>query len=499
MRNAVPTEIGTDKLKIEHGGTVIEADFRKANDGRIRNRKTLNIFLLLTDAGALLLAFSVALYLHLKIALKPTHVPLFNDYKYIWLIFLFTLAWLGAFASFKLYDNRTLLAGSGEHRRIVNAASFGALVTLAAMYLGKEESATGWILLSWLTGITFAFLARSAYRYLYYRVNTRETVRSPLLIVGSNDEAAHIAKAIEKAPFLGFSVVGAIGRKVTAGAIDVLGSIHEANRVISQYGIESAIIIPSAVGSRSVPRLLRIFDERGVDAYISPSLIDITASRVKVLPVAGVPLVNINSVDFSGIKFSIKRIFDLIVAGLLLIFISPLLAAIALAIKRNSNGPVLFRQQRIGRDGCEFEMYKFRTMVVDAEKRIAEIAHLNEADGPLFKIKMDPRITGVGAILRRFSLDELPQLFNVIKGEMSLVGPRPALPREVERYDQWELKRLKALPGMTGFWQVSGRSNTTFSEMIKMDIYYIDNWSLAFDCRVLAKTARAVLSADGAY
>jgi exopolysaccharide biosynthesis polyprenyl glycosylphosphotransferase len=216
-------------------------------------------------------------------------------------------------------------------------------------------------------------------------------------------------------------------------------------------------------------------------------------------PVAASPLALQPSPAWIGWQARAKRAFDIVAATLLLILLSPLLALLALIIRLDSKGPVIFRQTRCGKDGKLFTFYKFRGMVADAEARQAEFDHLNEAQGPIFKMKHDPRVTRVGRVLRRTSLDELPQLWNVLRGEMSLVGPRPPLPKEVERYEEWHQARLRAVPGITGLWQVSGRSHLGFDEMTRLDIEYLNVWSLALDLRILARTVVAVVFAHGAY
>jgi exopolysaccharide biosynthesis polyprenyl glycosylphosphotransferase len=215
--------------------------------------------------------------------------------------------------------------------------------------------------------------------------------------------------------------------------------------------------------------------------------------------VAGVPLLFVRRTGMDRAQRTLKRTIDIIGSALGIILLSPLLALLALWIRRDSKGPVLFKQVRVGRDGDPFVCWKYRTMVADAEARRADLEHLSQGPGLLFKLKEDPRITGAGKWLRRYSLDELPQLYNVLKGEMSLVGPRPAIPQEVEQYDDWVRNRLKVKPGMTGLWQVSGRTETTFGDYVRYDLFYIQNWSLALDLWILWRTFRAVTTAEGAH
>ncbi len=232
---------------------------------------------------------------------------------------------------------------------------------------------------------------------------------------------------------------------------------------------------------------------------LAPSLTDVAGPRIHTPPVAGLPLIHVESPEFRGARKWVKGLFDRTAAGLGLLLLSPVLAMLAVAIKIDSRGPVIFRQKRVGLGGTEFDVLKFRSMVVDAEAMVAELAAHNESDGLLFKMRSDPRVTRVGNVLRRWSLDELPQLINVVLGEMSLVGPRPPLPTEVAWYDQDVARRLLVKPGMTGLWQVSGRSDLSWEESIRLDLYYVENWSLAADLTILWKTVGAVVGSRGAY
>ncbi len=240
-------------------------------------------------------------------------------------------------------------------------------------------------------------------------------------------------------------------------------------------------------------------EETGTDLCVAPALIDVAGPRTTIRPVAGLPLLQLDHPELAGGKQVIKAVFDRMAAGLALIVLAPLFVVIALAIRLDDQGPVFFKQTRVGRDGQTFKLFKFRTMVVDAEQRKLQLQALNEGAGVLFKMRRDPRVTKVGASLRRWSLDELPQLFNVLKGDMSLVGPRPALPDEVARYGDHMRRRLVVKPGITGLWQVSGRSGLSWEEAFRLDLRYVDNWSIMLDLQILWKTFSAVTGGSGAY
>jgi exopolysaccharide biosynthesis polyprenyl glycosylphosphotransferase len=237
----------------------------------------------------------------------------------------------------------------------------------------------------------------------------------------------------------------------------------------------------------------------GVEVLVSPGLIEVAGPRLHIRPFVGLPLLSVEEPEFSGWRRLVKGTIDRMIAAVLVVAAAPVLLGIALAVRLSGPGPVLYRQQRVGLGGQLYTMYKFRSMVIDAEARLAALQAANEGDGLLFKIRHDPRVTPVGRWLRRFSLDELPQLFNVLGGTMSLVGPRPPLPTEVERYDSSVRRRLLVRPGLTGLWQISGRSDLSWDDSVRLDLRYVENWSLALDVLIMWKTASAVFGSRGAY
>jgi exopolysaccharide biosynthesis polyprenyl glycosylphosphotransferase len=252
-------------------------------------------------------------------------------------------------------------------------------------------------------------------------------------------------------------------------------------------------------GSATIRRLGWELENSNTELILVSRLTDVAGPRIHLRPISGLPMVHVDLPQYSGFAHAVKRVFDVLVAGLLLLVLSPLIAAIAMGVRLTSPGPVLFRQERVGAHGGRFAMLKFRSMVTDAEARLAELHDLDEGNGVLFKMKHDPRVTPFGLVLRRYSLDELPQLWNVLVGDMSLVGPRPPLPSEVDRYEADVNRRLLTKPGITGLWQVSGRSDLSWDESVKIDLYYVENWSITGDLVILLKTARAVLASSGAY
>jgi exopolysaccharide biosynthesis polyprenyl glycosylphosphotransferase len=268
---------------------------------------------------------------------------------------------------------------------------------------------------------------------------------------------------------------------------------------IERLGVDSVLVASSAVDSASTTRVIRRLADANLNVELTSTLRDVAIRRLTVRPIGPFPVMYVEPRERGGWRARAKRTFDVALAGLVLLVVTPVMVAATIAIKIDSPGPVFFGQSRVGRHGRRFRVLKFRTMGIDAEDRLAELRTQNEADGPLFKMADDPRITRVGRFLRKTSIDELPQLWNVLRNEMSMVGPRPALPAEVEEWDHDLHERLRVKPGITGMWQVHGRSNADFGEYARLDLYYVHNWSLMVDLAILARTLPAVLRSSGAY
>jgi exopolysaccharide biosynthesis polyprenyl glycosylphosphotransferase len=407
-----------------------------------------------------------------------------------------------------LYDLERLTWGAGEFSRIARAMALAALgFVLLSFWLKLPGLSRAWLLL--VTGISFAVVSigRLVVRSVLRALRRRGVLLRTALIVGSNPEAAEIARILRLHPETGLRPVGCLASSHAEFLpltycdenTPMLGEAQQLREVVAAHAIDTAIIATTAFDHDIVSRMIAELRDTGVTILLSSGLFDILTSRVLVKEVAGVPLISVRSVSFSPRNAFIKRAFDLVMALAMVLAGMPLWLLIAAAIRIDSPGPVLFKQERVGRGGRRFLMYKFRSMFSDAEERLAEVLDANEADGPLFKMKEDPRVTRVGKWLRRYSIDEFPQLLNVLKGEMSLVGPRPPLPRETEAYSEHDWQRMQVLPGMTGLWQVSGRSHLTFEEMVRLDLFYIENWSVTFDLALMLRTIPVVLGARGAW
>jgi exopolysaccharide biosynthesis polyprenyl glycosylphosphotransferase len=305
-------------------------------------------------------------------------------------------------------------------------------------------------------------------------------------------------------PELGYRVIGFVDddpekNRTDIGRFKALGEIDSLPRVVQEEGIDEVIITLPWIYHRRILGIMRQCERERVRARIVPDLFQLALSRVDIEDLGGIPIIGVKEISITGWNLAFKRTSDIVLSLAVLVLLFPLMLLISVAIKLDSPGPVLFKQVRVGRDGRRFVFYKFRSMRQGAEEERPQLADLDETVGPIFKIRRDPRCTRLGRFLRRTSLDELPQLYNVLRGEMSLVGPRPAIPVEVEQYQEWHRKRLEVSPGMTGLWQVSGRSQLTFDEMCLLDIYYLENWSPLLDLKIALKTIPAVLAGTGAY
>jgi exopolysaccharide biosynthesis polyprenyl glycosylphosphotransferase len=402
------------------------------------------------------------------------------------------LAAVGAYAP-------SAVAGAAEHRRVLAAA---VLALAAYVPLSAAGATTGAALL--LAVVLLLTAATLAGRGLAARVSTRRRT-SRVVLVGRDAAVVQLASRLARTPRAGLEVVAVcVPTPGRATALDEIGvpvaGLDEVLEVAGRCGADAvAVTSASETASAYVRRLAWQLEGSGLALLVAPGVEEVTAPRLAVRSVDGVPLLEVALPRFSGGRRVLKGALDRSLAAAALLVLAPVLLVLALAVRLSSPGPVLYRQQRVGRGGQPFTMLKFRSMVVDADQRLAELQARNESDGLLFKMRDDPRVTPVGRWLRRLSLDELPQLLNVLGGSMSLVGPRPPLAAEVGRYDDAVRRRLLVKPGLTGLWQVSGRSDLPWDEAVRLDLRYVENWSLGLDLAILWRTGRAVLARNGAY
>ncbi|MFF0340468.1 sugar transferase [Kribbella sp. NPDC004875] len=423
---------------------------------------------------------------------------------YVVLGALLPIAWLACVALQRGYEARYFGTGPEEFRSIIRAAvALTALVAITS-YATKSEVARGFVVLAVpMTCVAAMFGRWVLHRQISWRRVAGRCMRR-VLVVGRNEQVTTLRRHLEERPTDGYVVVAGClprGDALEEAGLEQLGRAEmDILAAVDQYDVEVvAVAADPELAGHSLRKLSWALEQRGVELIVSPGIVEVAGPRISIRPVAGLSLLHLERPSVSGGPHLMKSIFDRVVGCLLLFAVAPILLVTAVLVKFTSRGPVLFKQTRVGRGGEQFQMLKFRTMVADAEARKAELHALSDGNGVLFKIRDDPRVTKVGRYLRRFSIDELPQLVNVLRGDMSLVGPRPPLPAEVAQYQIDDARRMLVKPGLTGLWQVSGRSDLTWEESMRLDLRYADNWSIALDLLILWKTARAVLGSDGAY
>jgi exopolysaccharide biosynthesis polyprenyl glycosylphosphotransferase len=402
--------------------------------------------------------------------------------------------------------NRLYLARANERVReetgnILKAVGSSVAALLTASFLVQfGDLSRLWVALYATSMLAALLIERQIARKVFAKLRASGQISRRIVIVGTDPHAVGLMHTYARHPELGYRVIGFVGDGDLGRreGVEVLGPVSDIDRILHEQHAVGAVVSLASVGQDDVNALTRRLTENGFHVALSSSLRDIDITRLRPQELDGRTMIYVEPVLRGGWRAVAKRIFDLALAISILVLSAPVLLAAMIAVRVDSPGPVFFKQVRVGRHGETFRLIKLRTMVIDAEERKAELAHLNEADGALFKIRRDPRITGVGRILRKLSIDELPQLFNVIQGTMSMVGPRPALPDEVAKWDDEVVDRLRVMPGLTGMWQVWGRSDTSFETYKRLDLYYVDNWSLVHDLRICAKTVGVVLLGRGA-
>ena len=435
----------------------------------------------------------------------PESVPAFNDIALpltAWMPFLLlSLRFCG------MYDTNTRPRTLDRIPRIFGAVNAYIIsILLISFLLNTPVMTRGYIVFFWVSCVLFILAGRTVLQLLLSIAGLSDVVIRDTLIVGSGQVGKEVARKLVKYKAFGLNPVGFIDddplytefREPELRDLRVLGDFKDFCRILKDFNIEKVVIAFTSATSEQLLDLASKCNERGVECSIVPRLFEVITNEIVVNEIGGIPLIRLREKKIEGISHIIKTVEDYFLTTIILMFTWPLLAASAIAIKLDSPGPVFFRQKRVGKNGKCFNCLKFRSMVENAEEIQDEILDLNEAEGPLFKIKDDPRITRVGKWIRKFSIDELPQLFNVLSGHMSLVGPRPPIPEEVSQYKEWHKQRLNVKPGITGLWQVNGRSNSPYDEMIKYDLYYIERWSSWLDMKIMLRTVSAVFKCDGA-
>jgi exopolysaccharide biosynthesis polyprenyl glycosylphosphotransferase len=414
------------------------------------------------------------------------------------------IAWWLAVTLAGGYESRFFGVGPEEFRRVLNAGVCLTAGFAVVAYATKSDLSRGYAALALPTATVFDLFGRFALRKRLHRLRQSGGCMQKVVAVGYSPMIADLTTMLRKATYHGLSVVAACvaDPEVPAeiGGIPVVGGIDSVTDAVERFEADTVAVLacPEMSGVRLRELAWRL-ETTSTELCVASALLDVAGPRTTIRPVAGLPLLHLDHPEFTGVRWLVKSSFDRGLGCFLLLACLPVFVLVATVIRYRDGGPVIFRQKRVGKDGQLFVVYKFRTMVTDAETRREQLAALNESDGVLFKIRDDPRVTPVGAWLRRWSLDELPQLLNVVRGDMSLVGPRPALPEEAALYGDHVRRRLVVKPGITGLWQVNGRSDLSWDESVRLDLRYVENWSFMFDLQILWKTWKAIRRGVGAY
>jgi exopolysaccharide biosynthesis polyprenyl glycosylphosphotransferase len=433
-----------------------------------------------------------------------------QDFDYTLVSIALAIAWWLMLGGWNSRQSRILGAGPDEYKRVAAASLWLFGLVAIVSYVFRIDTARGYVGVALPVGLIGLLLGRWLTRqHLNIKRQSGHSM-SRLLILGGPSAVAHLAASLHRARYAGYLPVAAYTPGTHAeskiepdSGLPILGFEPDARSIVGAIEQSGADTVAVSAGVQLHPQILRHLGwelaSRNIGLIMAPALTDVAGPRIHTQQVAGLPLIHVTTPTLDGGPGVAKRLFDISASALLIVITSPIMLAVAALVKMESRGPALFKQERVGMGGKPFEMFKFRSMVVDAEQRLAELAAHSEGNGLLFKMKNDPRVTRLGKIIRKYSLDELPQLLNVFAGSMSLVGPRPPLPTEVAAYEHDVRRRLLVKPGLTGLWQVSGRSNLSWQDSVRLDLYYVENWSMAGDLMILLKTFRAVFRSTGAY
>ena len=457
------------------------------------------------DAVVIAVSTSLAMLLRLRLDLfEPAAIE--GPYEHVgWIAVAIVIGWLLAIMALGGYSARVFGAGPDEYKRVVHASLLTAGRVGVVCYLAKFQLSRGFFLLAFLIAIPSLMVGRLALRRAVHKAHINGALRYRVVIAGSPAHIDEIAGVLRRETWLGYEVVGALTPDSVAGGetpsgVPIIGNTDEITWSVISSRANLLFFAGGAVDSASeLRRIAWALEKEDVQVVVAPSVTEVSGGRVKFRPVGGLPLIHVDPPRATEASRWGKRLFDVVGSLGLLVLFSPVFLVAALRVKLHDGGPVMFRQQRVGKDGQLFSCLKFRSMVIDAEAKLAELHAQTGYESGLFKLKDDPRITTPGAWLRKFSFDELPQLVNVLRGDMSLVGPRPPLPLEVANYERDTNRRLDIRPGLTGLWQVSGRSDLSWDETVRLDLYYVDNWSMLQDLNIMLKTLAAVMRPEGAY
>ncbi len=453
------------------------------------------------------LAFVLAYWIRYDLQLFRAVDPAFDVSYVVYLPFvvLYTILLIIVYRQQRIYKLRPQVSWIDEFYAIVNGTATGTIITIVIVFLYRAGFYSRAIFIyAGISAVLFLAISRLIKVRLLWRMRRQGIGIKQVLIIGAGEVGRTVMRAVVANPECGLKIVGFLDDHPVKGGKDIgrfsaLGEIDNLAEVLGQEKVNEVILTLPWQYHRKIMHIMTLCRRKHIRTRIVPDLFQMRISQMHIEELAGIPMIGIREGGISGLEQLIKRLIDLIMAGMILLLTAPLMGLVAVIIKMESSGPVFFAQERVGKNDQLFTLYKFRSMVDGADDQKEHLQALNEADGPLFKIKNDPRMTRLGRLIRRTSFDELPQLYNVLRGDMSLIGPRPPVPAEVEQYQEWHKRRLEVAPGLTGLAQVSGRSELTFDEMAMLDIYYIENWSPALDTKILLQTIPRVLFGTGAY
>lgn len=416
------------------------------------------------------------------------------------------LVLLGSLMANRAWNLAVLGQGAEEFRRLGRGFAAAAIMLALSGLLFDIEQIRPWVFIVIPSAAIIAFPMRYALRQLLHRARREGRCLLPVMAAGSVDTVRDLITRTRNSPHLGWRVDAVCTRDGLGVAdgdlegVSVVGQLSDLASHVRRGGYRIVAVTPDQYWTpKRLQQLAWKLEGSGTEMVVAPVLMEVAGPRLHVDAVLGMPMLRVTAPSFTGVRRVVKDVVDKVGSSLLIAVLSPLMMLVALAIVIDNRGSVFYKQRRVGKDGREFTIIKFRTMVTGADRMLTDLADQNEGSGPLFKMRRDPRITRVGSTLRRYSIDELPQLFNVLTGSMSLVGPRPPLPEESARYAPDVRRRLLVKPGLTGLWQVSGRSDLTWAESVRLDLRYVEDWSLALDAVILWKTFRAVFKGQGAY
>lgn len=461
---------------------------------------------LITIIGSFIVLYAYRLSIEFRKPLVLDSADLWNNPRtinYVLFLLIVIILWVVWSSHFKLFSSGWDISNGliDESIRVLKAISYSVLLTVGIAFVFKLTDYSRLVVIGfWIISFAGTVGLRSLKRLITVFLIRQGILVKNVLIIGAGQVGKMVAAELSNKNGIGYNIIGYIDdeKSGTVDSYQVVGKIKDINRVVIHYPIDE-IIITIPTEKHLINEVINKYRKFNFTIRIIPEMFNLVSKTIEVTQSNTFPFITLIKTPMRGSAFIIKRLIDFIFAFIALIVLSPVFLIVAVIIRLDSSGNVFYKQRRVGKNGDFFDMYKFRSMITSADEIQSKLLKKNEMHGPVFKMKDDPRVTRIGKFIRKYSIDELPQLINVLKGEMSLIGPRPPIPMEVDRYTDWDWRRLEVVPGITGLWQVSGRSNVAFEQWVNLDVYYIENWSLWLDCKILLKTIPVIMKGEGAY